>query len=204
MVYDLPLEEVKVKPHQITTLHLLCALSFTGTGAIIAVYNYTIPVWAALALLIAGVALAVVTIAKNKWVVSNKVTPVLRIAELIVSLSLAGLSVAEWWKFPMGIFGVLSVALLFALYWERSTDRALFIHLDTDGVKLPVTARKRFITWPEVEQVVLRFGTLSINCADNRLIQYTVGDDKVDSEIFEAFCSAQVENNREKRIKDDW
>jgi len=203
MIYDLPLEEVKVKPHQVTTLHLLCALSFIGTGAIIAVYNYTIPIWGVM-LLIAGLVLAVTTIAKNKWVVSNKVTPPLRVAELIVALSIAVLSIIERWKFPAGIFGVLSVALLFALYWERATDGALFIHLDADGVKLPITARKRFLSWPEVEQVVLRYGTLSINCADNRLFQYNVTDSNVDSEIFEAFCSVQVEDNRGKRIKDEW
>src|ERR1700729_3794871 len=125
MVYDLPLEEVKVKPHQITTLHLVSALAFIGTGAIIAVYNYTIPVWGIL-LLLAGLSLAGVTIAKNKWVISNKVTPPLRIAELVISLAIAGLSLAQHWKFPLFIFSVLSVAIIFAMYWERATGGALF------------------------------------------------------------------------------
>jgi hypothetical protein len=204
MVYDLPLEEVKVKPHQITTLHLLCALAFIGTGAIIAVYNYTIPAFGVL-LLIAGLALAGITIFKNKWTISNQITPRLRIAELLISVLVVILSLVEHWaKFPAVIFGGLAVAVLFAIYWERTTGGALFIHIDNDGIKLPVTARKRFLAWTEIEQVVLRFGTLTIDCADNRLFQYNITETDADSDILEAYCKAQVAENIEKRRKDDW
>lgn len=203
MTYDLPLEEVKVKPHQVTTLHLLCALAFIGTGAIIAVYNYTIPIWGG-ALMIAGFLLTGFTIFKNKWVISNKITFPLRILELIISLSVAFLSFTQHWKFPATIFSMLCIAILFALYWERATGGALFIHIDDEGVRLPVTSRKRFLNWPEIEQVVLRYGTLTIDCADNRLFQYNITDTNIDSVQLEAYCSAKVESNRSKRVTDDW
>ena len=203
MTYDLPLEEVKVKPHQVTTLHLLCALAFIGTGTIIAVYNYTIPIWG-VALLIAGCLLAGFTVFKNKWITSDKVTFPLRILELIISLAVALLSFAQHWKFPAFIFSMLSVAVIFALYWERATGGALFIHIDDEGVRLPVTSRKRFLNWAEIEQIVLRYGTLTIDCTDNRLFQYNITDADVDSELLEAYCKAKVESNRSKRVKDDW
>ena len=203
MVYDLPLEEVKVKPHQITTLHLVCALAFIVAGLIIAVYNYVIGTWGGV-LLAAGILLAAVTMVKNKWVTSNKVRPVLRVIELLISAAICILSFVKQWKFPEVIFSVLSLTIAFALYWERAADAALKIHIDDNGISLPVTARKRFISWPEVELVVLRFGTLSINCADNRLFQFNVPAYDKDNEILEAYCAAKVEDNRGKRIVDEW
>lgn len=203
MDYALRMEEVKVKPHQITTLHLLCALVFMGTGAIIAVYNYSIPVWGVL-LLLAGLLLAGVTLFKNKWAISNMARPWLRAAELAIALAVAILSLVQRWKFPSGIFSVLAGAIIFALYWERVTGGALFIHIDDSGVRLPVTSRKRFLPWIEIEQVVLRFGTLTIDCADNRLFQFNVTDTDVDSTLLEAYCQALVAANKGKRRKDDW
>jgi hypothetical protein len=203
MVYDLPLTEEKVKPHHTTTLHLICALAFIGTGAIILRYNYIIPMWG-LAILIAGILLLAVTVVKNKWVISNKVNLTLRIAELMIALAIGVYSVTQQWKFPMGMFGVLSASILFSMYWERTSSGKLFVHIDKDGLKLPVTSRKRFLAWQEVENVVLRFGTLTIDCADNRLFQWNVSETGFDSDIFEAFCKAMVDENRNKRRNDDW
>ena len=203
MVYDLPLDEVKVKPHQITTLHLLSALAFTGTGAIIFVYNYVITMWGA-ALLAVGIILLALTIFKNKWVTRNKTSTILRIIELAIALTVGIYSATQHWKFPVVIFGILSASLLFGIYWERSIGGALFVHIDDSGIKLPVISRLRFLKWTEVEQVVLRFGALSINCVDNRFFQWSLSNNDIDPEIFEAYCSAQVEANRGKRRNDEW
>ena len=202
MVYDLPVMGGKVKPHQVTALHLLCALAFTGTGAIIAIYNYTIPKWG-FALLMAGVALLVITIARNKWLTTTKANFLFRVGEFIISASIAILSIIEQWKFPMGIFGILCAAILFAMFWERAAGQALFIHVDEKGVLFPVTSRKRFVPWVEIEQVVLKYGILSVDCADNHLHQWDVAND-ANSQTFEAYCSAQVEANRANRRHDEW
>jgi hypothetical protein len=202
MVYDLPVEEEKVKPHQITTLHMVCALAFMGAGAIIFRYNFDITTWG-LALLLAGIALVLVTMIKNKWLISNKINPVVRILEAAIAAWMAVYSVMQHWKFPAGIFGVLTAVVLFAIYWERPADRKLAITVDDEGIKLPVTSRKRFIPWTEVEQVLIRFGTLTIDCVQNRLFQWTVPEPQFDPEIFEAWCAARVEENRSKRRTDD-
>ncbi len=202
MEYDLPLAEEKVKPHQVTTLHLVCALGFIGTGAIIAVYNYIIPLWGG-ALLFAGVLLLGLTIFKNKWVTSKEINPFLRIVELVIALVVAIYSAIQHWKFPTGMFGALSAGLLFALYWERRAGSTLYVHIDDSGLRLPVV-RQRALAWTEVDQVVFRFGTLTINTADNHLFQWNVALPDFDNEIFEAYCSAKIEENRPKRRNDDW
>ncbi len=203
MVYELPLVEVKVKPHHITTLHLVCALAFIGAGAIIAVYNYSIPLWG-VALLIAGISLLVATIAKNKWATAPKTNQMLRIAELVISLAIATLSVWHQWKFPMGMFGALSAALAYALFWERSAGSTLKITVSEEGITLPENSRKKFITWPEVDQVTLRFGTFTVDCLDNRLFQWTLGDTKTNGDDFEAFCNKMIEAGKSNRKNDAW
>jgi hypothetical protein len=203
MVYDLPLVEEKVKAHHITTLHLVCALAFIGTGAIVAIYNYTLPVWWGLGLLVTGLLILGLTIIKNKWVISKKINLILRIKELLISVLVGVYSFEQHWKFPSLIFGVLSAALLFAFYWERNSGGLLYVHIDDNGLKLPVV-RRRFIPWSEVEQVVLRFGTLTINCIDNHFFQWNILDPDFDNEIFEQFCNVKVEENISKRRNDDW
>lgn len=203
MVYDLPVAEEKVQPHQITTLHLVCAIAFMVAGAIIFKYNFEITIWG-LALLVAGLLLIIATIAKNSWLTSKRINPVIRIAELVLSAWIAVYSLIQQWKFPTGIFGVLSAAVLFALYWERAAGAGLFIQVHDEGVKLPVTSRRRFIPWTEIEQVVFRFGTLTIDCVDNKLFQWNITNVPADTAEFEAFCLNKVNEHRDKRRKNDW
>jgi len=202
MFYDLPLVEEKVKPHQVTTLHLVSALAFIGTGAIIFVYNYVITYWG-LALLIAGVLFLGLTIFKNKWITGSAVNQKTRVAELIIAAGIAAYSAVQHWKFPMGMFSVLTLAILFALYWERKKGSTLYVHVDDKGLRLPVV-RRRFIPWVEVDQVLLRFGTLTINLADNHLFQWNIVGSDLDKDLFEAFCHAKVEEYRGKRRNDEW
>lgn len=203
MVFDLPVMGERVKPQQVTALHLFCSLAFMGTGAIIFIYNYQITYWG-LALLIAGIALVVLTIFKNKWVIGHKINLILRIKELAISVAIAALSYYEQWKFPIIIFTSLTVAILFSLYWERGIGKRLYAHIDEAGVRLPATSRRRFIGWVNIEQVLLRHGVLSIDCVDNKLYQFDVSGYSADDEAFEAFCKAQVAANAGKRKKDEW
>ncbi len=202
MAYDLPLVEEKTKPHQITTLHLVSALAFIGAGSIIVIYNYTIPGWG-LSLLVTGLALLGITMFKNKWVISKKTNPVIRLLELIIAIVFEIYSIIGQYRFPIVIFGGLCAALAFALFWERKSGNQLFVHVDNDGLSLPVV-RRRFIPWKEVDAVVLRFGTITINCLDNHLFQWNIADSDMDNKQFEAYCNSKVEENIAKRATDDW
>jgi hypothetical protein len=203
MSYDVPVIDEKVKPHQVTTLHMVCALAFIVTGAIIVTYNYTIPMWGG-AILSAGILLTILVMAKNKWVISKKVNPVIRIIELLLAICIAAYSLQQHWKFPALIFGALSAVILFALFWERTAGSPLSVHLDESGIKLPASSTKRFKPWTEVDEVLLRFGILTINCTDNSLLQWNVADKEIENKALEAWCTTQVEENKSKRRNDDW
>ncbi len=203
MEYTLQLIDEKVKRHQVTALHLTSALAFIGAGAIIYVYNFQIKPWG-LAILFAGLALLGVTIVKNKWVTAPASNLVFRIAELILSLALCGYSAMQHWNLPIGIFGVLAAGIAFAMFWERSSDGKQFIYVSEEGIRLPVDSRKRFLEWVEVNDVIVKFGTLSIDCADNRLFQWNVHPVTFNQPDFDAFCVKEIEEGMSKRKTDDW
>jgi hypothetical protein len=203
MKYDLPVRGDKVKHQQVTALHLFCGMAFIGTGAIIYVYNFSITWWG-FALMVAGIVLATLTMVRNKVITRPGTNLVFRIAELLISLAVLALSVVEWWKFPVGIFGALSAAIIFAIYWERGAGQQLYINVDETGIRLPPTFRRRFIRWSEVEQVLLRHGILSVDCLDNKLYQASVSDITVSTSEFEAYCVAQIEAHVAERVKNDW
>lgn len=201
--YALQLVDEKVKRHQVTALHLTCALAFIGAGAIIYVYNFQIKPWG-LGILLAGLLLLTVTIIKNKWVTEAWSNTMIRIAELILSVGLCGYSFIQHWNLPVGIFGVLSAGLAFAMFWERSAGGKQFIYVNEEGIKLPLDSRRRFIAWVDINEVIIKFGTLSVDCADNRLFQWNVRDITFEQGTFDVFCNQQIEHNKSKRRTDDW
>jgi hypothetical protein len=203
MEYKLQLVEEKVKQQQVTALHLITSLAFLGAGAIIFIYNYVITYWG-LALLIVALVLLTLTIAKNKQVTTPANNTKLRIAELIISLALLSYSIMQQWRFPMGMFGVLSAVLAFSIFWERKTNAAQFVIVSEEGIDIPAGVRKKLLEWTGVEEVLWRYGTLSIDCTDNHLYQWNVQPASFDKDTFEAFCKKQVADNLEKRPKNDW
>lgn len=203
MVFDLPVSGTKVKPQQLTALHLFCGLSFFGTGAIMYRYNFDLTTLG-LFLLLFGLALMSVTILKNKLVTSGKVNVMMRVMELLVAAAIALLSYKEQWRFPIWIFSVLVVVIIFSLYWERDAGQQLYVGVDDAGVHMPVTSRKRFVPWVEADQVLLRYGVLSVDCLDNKLFQFDVSASKVNVDEFNAYCAARVEEQVPNRVNNNW
>lgn len=204
MNYLLPLTEDKVKPQQITALHLLCALVLVCTGAIFSYYFTGFVQNLGFGILVAGMALLITVIAKNKVILRREVNRIFRVVELLIFLCLLSYAAMHQWKLPMGIFGVVSAAILFAIYWENAGSNRLAIQMDENGAKLPVTSRRRSIAWHEIQEVLLRYGTLTIDCYDNQFYQWDIDTVDFDDEIFEAWCKARIEANEHKRIKNDW
>ncbi len=203
MVFELPLTEQRVKSHQVTALHLLVALASIGAGAVLSYFYDPAATWG-LVLLAVGVLLMLLAMFRNKWLLGKKVNRVVRVFELMIMLGLASFAAIQKWTPPAVMFSVLSAALLFAIIWENQGDSSLKIFVDEEGVKLPVTSRKRFVAWMDIDQLLLRFGTLTVNCSDNRLFQWTVGATDFDKQQFERFCEQQIEAGRAKRDKNDW
>ncbi len=203
MEYSLQLVEEKVKQHQVTALHLTSALAFVGAGAIMYAYNEAIKYYG-LALLLAGLALLAITIGKNRMVTSPSFNWIFRLVELAIAMGICGYSALQRWNLPIGIYGVLSAGIAFAMYWERQAGGAQYINISEDGIKLPIASRTRFVEWTEVNAVILRFGTLTVDCLDNRLFQWNVQPADLDATIFERYCREQVLANKSKREVDWW
>jgi hypothetical protein len=202
MNFELLLKEEKVKPHQVTTLHLIAAFALTGAGALFALYYPSSRVWS-IALTIAGIVLLFLTIKRNKWIIQPAVNRQFRIAELLVLGVLALYSFLNNWTPPALMFGVLSGAVLFGMFWEGAKG-VMAIRIDESGVKMPAGKAKRDIAWVEIDHVLLKFGTLTINCADNRLYQWSISSTNFDIEAFSAFCDKQIEEGKSKRDENDW
>ena len=62
--------------------------------------------------------------------------------------------------------------------------------------------RRSSLAWNEIEQVILRFGILTIDCTDNHLYQWNVNTPDFSKEELEAYCTKQVMENKGK--KSDW
>jgi len=191
MNYKFTLAESRTKVHQVTALHLLAALAFLGAGAIIYVYNFQITYYG-LALIVLALGLMGITIGRNKWINKLEVNVYFRVLELVLSIVLAIYSFQQGWKPPMGIFGVLTLALGFALVWERPSFNAIEIMITDDAIKLPSNQGRRYIEWEEVEQIIFKYGILSVNCKDNRLFQWNVKDAPMDLQAFERDCNSKI------------
>ncbi|WP_276132193.1 hypothetical protein [Polluticoccus soli] len=203
MTFELPLTEARVKPRQVIALHLMAGLVMAGCGAILSLLQSPIHTLT-IGLLVAGVLLLGTALLRNKWIRQPKVNRLFRIGELMVLLCLASYLAMSKFPIPAAMCGILGAAILFAIFWEQQADSALTIHVDEQGVRLPLTSRKRNLRWPEIEQVLLRFGTLTINLKDNRMFQWTVGSIGFDKDRFEQFCSTQIEAGKLQRDPHDW
>lgn len=201
MMFELALPEERVKPHQVTALHLMAALAMIGSGAVLKLFYPPAAVWS-LVLAGVGVVLLLVSIFRNRWLTRSKANRVIRFIQLLLMAGLSLFFISKQWTPPAVIFGILGAAMLFALFWEQRAGRLQVIRIDEQGIKLPATSRRRNIGWPEVERVILRFGILTIDCEDNRLYQWNTSTTDIDTDTFEAFCFAHIEAGRKKRVAD--
>ena len=220
MVFELPLTEEKVKRQQIITLHLIVTFTLIATGVFLILMQYllnslsgdqrtafsalTLPNGIGFLTLLAGLGLLILLVLRNKWLIEKQTNRIVRVIELAVLLCFASFSAMNGLLVPSVIYGIVAAAILFAIYWESVTDNVLYIQIDERGIRMPVTSRKRFLEWWEVESVLLRFGVLTIDCYDNRLFQWNIKTITFDKEDFQRFCSEQIAENREQRKKHVW
>lgn len=223
MVFEVPLATQKVKPHQVTAMHLIAALAFIAVACITLLINnieikmpdggnlqvgdtdiFDLLDGAATTVLLAGIAILFAGLFKNKWLTKPKNSKVFRIIEVGIAIAVAIFLLVKQFEIPAAIFGVLAAALAFAIFWENSKGQQLTVSVSEDGIKLPINSRRRNINWTETEKILLRHGTLTINCVDNRLYQWMTAPNDVNAEQFESFCAKHVEAAIPNRRSDDW
>lgn len=213
------LAEEKVKRQQVITLHLVVSFTLVITGVFVLLWRYfttglpadkaaligfSLPGWLGSACLMGGLLLLGFILFRSQTFLNRIPNRNIRAAELLVLLCFASYAAIHGFLLPALIYGVLSGALFFAIYWESVSDNTLYIGVDERGIRLPVTARKRFLAWHEVESVLLRFGILTIDCYDNRLFQWNIKTITFDKDQFQKFCLEHIMTHKEKHKQLEW
>jgi len=223
MAFEIPLAEQKVKPHQVTALHLVAGFAFFAFSALGLLINNTVmtlpdsaPIEqqqatihifdatdTALSLTM-GISIIILFAAlfRNKWLRQPKVNKLFRVGEMLTAGTIAIYMLTIQYNVPAGLFGVLAITIIFSLFWETGKNTNITVTFNENGIKLPVTSRRRNISWDETEKVLLRHGTVTINCVDNRMYQWVAAQHSINSAIFEAYCDAHIEAEKHKRGKD--
>jgi len=88
-------------------------------------------------------------------------------------------------------------------FLEYQTKRPLEIGFHDDRVVINTLIKRRF-DWSSFNNVILRDGLLTLDFANNRLMQKEVADDEeeddADEEEFNAFCRARLMENSRTRV----
>lgn len=153
---------------------------------------------------LAGLIVLVIAVFNKKWLRRPRANLVLRITELIILLGSTGAFYLFGWHIPAAMFGVLSLAVLFALFWEQSGSKGQAVLIDDAGVHLPFAFRGRTLPWWEIEQVLLRHGVLTVDCFDNHLYQWNVQPPAFSPAAFEEDCTARIAASEADRKKNNW
>lgn len=225
MVFEVPLADKKIKPHQVTALHLVAGFALLACSAVALLINNTvveipgsapaavqavnikkfdaIDIAASILMSISIVTL-IAALFRNKWLRSPKVNITFRVLELLSSATIAIYLLTIGYNVPAAVFGLMAATFIFSIFWEKDNKKPLTVSISDDGIHLPVTSRRRNIAWREVNTLLLRHGTLTINCLDNRLYQWVTAPNDIDTEIFDAYCNQQIEAAMKHRRNDGW
>ncbi len=224
MTFEIPLAEQKIKPHQVTALHLMAGFALVAAGAFI-IFVFTgmmlMPFrWDEIAkdsslnmhkvllpeylMIAAGLIILFLSFFKNKWLLRPRNNKTIRIFELVFCAAIAGYSLYTNAMVLAGMFGILSVAIVYSFFAENAGARPVTVVIDEKGIRLPMSVRRRHINWAETEKVLLRHGTLTISCLDSKLYQWITTPNDTDSTILEAFCHAHIEAAQKDRKNYDW
>lgn len=215
MVYEFILKEEKVNPRQSTGLHLLVALAVTMSGAVTfflyklfnarAIGENTEALaqlkWVGVGIILLSLVMLGVIIFKNKWLMQKRINFIFRIIELLLMGFFTCFSVIEHITIPAFTYGILAVAVLLAIFWE-SGNNTMKIRVGDEGVKLPANMGGKSIEWKEIEKVLFRFGTLTVDCENKKLLQWNVNATSINSDTFEQYCDEQIEAGKTKRVAD--
>ena len=223
MAFQVPLTEQKVKPHQVTALHLVAGFALLALAAIGLLVNNTVMTLPGAGTIeqqkvtiekfdtldiglsiTMGLSIVILFAAlfRNKWLRKPSINKVFRIGELLILAAAAVYLLTLNLTVPAVVFCILAATMIFSLTWETGKDTRLYVQVRDQGISLPVTSRRRSVAWLEVEKVLLRHGTITINCVDNRMYQWVTAANDINVEEFEAYCDALIQAAMKDRKKD--
>jgi hypothetical protein len=202
-MYTINISEEKIKPHQITALHLITGVILVAVGGIVSLINLDQRFFG-LAQLVTGITILSTTLFRHKTLLIPRNNFTVRLLELMVLLLFIGFSIFLHWQFPAILYLLVAITTGVAIFFEGRNGQGQSVLLTDACVTLPGRVGGRQLQWWEIEQILLRYGTLSIDCLDNKLFQFSLKGGLPDQEDFELYCRAMIAANKHKTPKNNW
>ena len=106
----------------------------------------------------------------------------------LIALGITGLFIGRYF---------VSVLLLLVATLGLATNKKKVVSVSDKGVIYPFYRSKQF-SWSEISNVILKDGMLTIDLADNRIIQNTVFNADINEPAFNEFCKLQLDIHSKK------
>lgn len=148
---------------------------------------------------VVSIALVALTVRQRKAQrLSNKISSWIYL-ELLLLLIGAGLFLWQGAQLPALLFVVMAIAVAAATFSAARKSNRSEIILNDKSITVP--GRVRPYPWREVERLLYRRGTLTIELTGNRIWQQFVTTD-ADPELFEAWVQAQLKKYAAEKAKE--
>lgn len=213
MQFEIPIEDARGKRSYILLLHIVACFLLIITG-IMEVILYVMFSKAAadkfsyfyllksggIVTSCLGIILLCLLIFKNKWFSRQNFNRAIRIIEFLIFGTFSLLAWRLDVHYPAAMFGIIAFILLLALFWESASSGRV-VRFNEQSILVPTSYGSQSLHWYEVQQVILRYGILTIDCVDNRLLQWNIRHATIDDVSFQEFCHAKIAASAKERSK---
>lgn len=171
----------KIKNNQVTALHLMVAFLFIVLGLVTVVVPDIIKTiqfqflenigWLYFGF---GILLLIISIFYNKKIIQTKKSRILRIMEIIALSVIIIFTLFHQWYLPASYCFATLIGVGFSYLWEKQALKELNIIISEKGVFIPKIWTNKKINWQDLNNIILKHNVVTIDCKDNKLIQYNI------------------------------
>lgn len=222
MQFILPLVDEGRSQRHATTLHVMLAFLLFGIGiaGIALFFGFTVLsknfithgaynsfLLFGIACLLVSIILLILSIYQKTWLRQKRNNFMFRLIELALLAISSVLFFINGWMMPALLFAGMIGVIVFAIIRERRGLATGHVLIDDLGITINSDSRTKKLPWPEIDNLIFRFGILTIECKDNTLIQRNIAKlDITQTDIAElpAFASTQIASGKLARPVNDW
>jgi hypothetical protein len=213
MNYIIEVSDTRKHKNQGISLHLITGFGLIGLGAftflmgnsdwVKTIFHDTIISNIVLAIICLGYGFITLffTFFKGYWLKKNNQ---IRIGHFAIASLLCLLFLASQWWLAAAISGLIALSNLYAFFIQKKMLEPLIVSITEDCIHLPYTSRRKQLSWPEVERLIINHGNITIDSVDNFLFQWPLKNKEENAAEIEAFCTAKILSNIKNRQSRDW
>ena len=212
MTYELRTTAVKEQPRYVTTLHLMVAFILFGISLGCGMLywfttvspKFKLPFLPLLVLAAAcfatSIFILIMAFKGRQWLQHGRNNNRLRWVEFLLLIAGSAAFLNYGWRAPSVLFAILAAVIVFAIFWEKKGAIDNAVTLDDTGVHLPARLSGHR-PWHDVDKVLLRHGTLTIEFEENKIWQQNIQPPTFPPTELEAWAATQIDTHRPKRTK---